>query len=155
MAELDEGFKSTEVHATGTDKFRRVAIIGTLVCSCISVLLLAVDSRSCDLVPLEYGIYICAGVHLLTFSMLLASYMCPSAVNKVGRCMVIFYFMIVGAMVTVQFFFFKGKGCGQVAPIMYYWILTNILCFYVLVAYGLSLWGAYICWEVDEEEKLI
>jgi hypothetical protein len=23
------------------------------------------------------------------------------------------------------------------------------------VAYGLSLWGAYICWEVDEEEKVI
>ena len=38
---------------------------------------------------------------------------------------------------------------------MYYWIFINIVLFYVLVAYGLSLWGAYICWEVDEEEKLI
>ncbi len=24
-----------------------------------------------------------------------------------------------------------------------------------MVAYGLSLWGAYICWEVDEEEAMI
>lgn len=38
---------------------------------------------------------------------------------------------------------------------MYYWLFTNILLFYVMVAYGLSLWAAYICWEVDEEEALI
>ena len=41
------------------------------------------------------------------------------------------------------------------APVLYYWIFTNIALFYVLVAYGLSLWGAYICWEVDEEEQKI
>ena len=41
------------------------------------------------------------------------------------------------------------------APILYYWISLNIFSFYVLIAYGLSLWGAYICWEVDEEEKLV
>ena len=25
--------------------------------------------------------------------------------------------------------------------------------FYVFIAYGLSLWGAYICWEMEEEEE--
>ena len=38
---------------------------------------------------------------------------------------------------------------------LYYWLFSNIALFYVLVAYGLSLWGAYICWEVDEEEALL
>lgn len=38
---------------------------------------------------------------------------------------------------------------------LYYWLFTNIVLFYILVAYGLSLWGAYICWEVDEEERII
>eukprot|EP00354_Favella_ehrenbergii_P003724 CAMPEP_0170452740 /NCGR_PEP_ID=MMETSP0123-20130129/1532_1 /TAXON_ID=182087 /ORGANISM="Favella ehrenbergii, Strain Fehren 1" /LENGTH=109 /DNA_ID=CAMNT_0010714835 /DNA_START=255 /DNA_END=584 /DNA_ORIENTATION=- len=69
--------------------------------------------------------------------------------------MVIFYFMLVGSMVYCQVIFFHGQECNRVAPILYYWIFTNILLFYVVVAYGLSLWGAYICWEVDEEEKLI
>ena len=40
------------------------------------------------------------------------------------------------------------------APLLYYWLFLNISLFYVLVAYGLSLWGGYICWEVDEEEKM-
>ena len=42
----------------------------------------------------------------------------------------------------------------MVAPLLYYWLFTNIGLFYMLVAYGLSLWGAYICWEVDEEEAM-
>ena len=25
--------------------------------------------------------------------------------------------------------------------------------FYIFIAYGLSLWGAYICWEMEEEER--
>lgn len=40
------------------------------------------------------------------------------------------------------------------APVLYYWLFTNICLFYMLIAYGLSLWGAYICWEVDEEENM-
>ena len=40
------------------------------------------------------------------------------------------------------------------APLLYYWLFLNISLFYVLIAYGLSLWGGYICWEVDEEEKM-
>ena len=42
----------------------------------------------------------------------------------------------------------------MIAPLLYYWLFTNIGLFYMLVAYGLSLWGAYICWEVDEEEAM-
>lgn len=119
------------------------------------MLLLSVNPRKCDEIKLEYGIYICAAVHLLTFLLLLASYMCPSTVVKLGRCMVMFYFMIVGSMGVVQVIFFSGESCNRVSPLLYYWLFTNILLFYIIVAYGLSLWGAYICWEVDEEERLI
>ena len=41
------------------------------------------------------------------------------------------------------------------APLLYYWLFLNICLFYILIAFGLSLWGAYICWEVDEEEKMV
>ena len=51
--------------------------------------------------------------------------------------------------------FFKGNDCNRVAPVLYYWLFLNIAAFYVMIAFGLSLWGAYICWEVDEEEKLL
>lgn len=30
--------------------------------------------------------------------------------------------------------------------------MVNILEFYIVVAYGIALWGAYICWESEKEE---
>ena len=39
------------------------------------------------------------------------------------------------------------------APVLYFWVLINIVMFYVVVAYGIALWGAYICWESEKEEK--
>ena len=36
----------------------------------------------------------------------------------------------------------------------YWWLVLNIGLFYVLIAYGLSLWGAYLCWAQEEEEHL-
>ena len=86
---------------TGTERFRRIAIIGTLVASCASTLLVLLDPRKCEIVQLEAAVYICAGVHLLTFLLLLASYLSIRCVNALGRLMSIFYFVIVGAMIGV------------------------------------------------------
>ena len=38
--------------------------------------------------------------------------------------------------------------------IRYYWLMMNITLFYVFIAYGISLWGAYICWAQEEEENI-
>ena len=138
---------------SGTTRFRQVAVIGTLIASIASALLVLLDPRKCELVKLEIAVYICSGVHLITFLLLLASYLSTSCVNSLGHAMSVFYFAIVGCMIAVQVIFFHGQECNRVAPEIYYWLFLNICLFYVLVAYGLSLWGAYICWEVDEEEK--
>ena len=153
---MDEPLQSErEVTVSGTDRFRRVALIGSLVVSAASVLIVLLEPRMCETVRLEYAVYLCSAVHLMTFFLLLSSYLCNKCVMALGRAMVIFYFGIVASMVYTQVIFFHGQECNMIAPVLYYWIFTNILLFYVLVAYGLSLWGAYICWEVDEEEKMI
>ena len=155
---MDEPLQTSsprEIHVSGTDRFRRVALIGSLIVSVASVLLILLDPRKCEEVKLEYAVYLCSAVHLMTFGLLLASYLCSGCVMACGRMMVFFYFLLVGSMVFVQVIFFHGQGCNMVAPLLYYWIFTNIVLFYVLIAYGLSLWGAYICWEVDEEERII
>ena len=87
--------------------------------------------------------------------MLLASYICPGCIKCLGRVIGLFYFMIVGGMIGVQIIFFHGQECNMTAPVLYYWLFLNIIAFYILIAFGLSLWGAYICWEVDEEEAMI
>ena len=40
----------------------------------------------------------------------------------------------------------EGEGCMRTAVVLYWWLAFNIGAFYVLIAYGLSLWGAYLCW---------
>ena len=144
-----------QVHVRQTDRFRQVTIFGTMIAGLTSLLIKALHTRSCPQVRLEIGVYICFAVHLLTFLLLLASFICPKCIQAMGRLVGVFYFFIVGAMIGVQYIFFSGQGCNQVAPILYYWLFTNIAAFYCLIAYGISLWAAYICWEVDEEELLI
>ena len=58
-------------------------------------------------------------------------------------------------MTWVQFIFMKGDGCMRTAVVYYWWLALNIGMFYVLIAYGLSLWGAYLCWAQQEEEELV
>ena len=146
---------TTEIHVTGTDRFRQVALFGSMIACVLSLLLILMEPRSCEEVKLELGVYLCCGVQVLTFFLILASYLCQGCILKLGRAMVVCYFALVGLMVGVQVIFFHGEACNRVAPTLYYWLFVNIILFYILVAYGLSLWGAYICWEVDEEEKLI
>lgn len=132
-----------------------VALFGTLIAGLFSLLLQLLDPRTCTESPLETAVYICFGVHCSTFFVLLMSYICTKCFVTLGKLMGLFYFLLVAAMVCVQIIYFHGESCSRVAPLLYYWLFVNIMLFYILVAYGLSLWGAYICWEVDEEEKVI
>ena len=56
-------------------------------------------------------------------------------------------------MILVQNCMLKAVGCNRSSPLQYYWLVVNVVMFYVFIAYGLSLWGAYICWEMEEEEE--
>ena len=78
-----------------------------------------------------------------------------SCLRHLGRLLGIYYFYMVGAMFATQVVFFKAKNCHLQAPVLYLWVAVNILIFYVLVAYGIALWGSYICWESEKEEKIV
>ena len=68
--------------------------------------------------------------------------------------MAVYYFGVVGAMVSTQVMFFQASSCKSMAFVRYYWLAVNIGLFYVFIAYGISLWGAYICWAQEEEENI-
>ena len=74
-------------------------------------------------------------------------------IKACGQAIGLYYVYLVGAMVAVQFFVLQADGCNRTSPLLYYWLIVNILLFYMFIAYGLSMWGAYICWEQEEEEK--
>ena len=75
-------------------------------------------------------------------------------IRACGRAIGLYYIYLVGGMIVVQIYILKADGCNRTAPLLYYWLTVNIILFYIFIAYGLSLWGAYICWEQEEEEKI-
>ena len=90
-----------EIHVKGTDTFRKVALFGSLIAAVASFLIKLMGPRSCEMVNLEYAIYMCLAVQISTFFLLLGSYLCVNLFVKIGRWMAIFYFFLVGAMVGV------------------------------------------------------
>ena len=77
-----------------------------------------------------------------------------SCIRAVGKLIGLYYVYLVGAMIVVQIYVLKAEECSRISPLLYYWLVWNILLFYIFIAYGLSLWGAYICWEQEEEEAV-
>ena len=49
---------TTEIHITGTEKFRRVALFGSLIFGSISALIVMSGTRNCETVDLEIPLYI-------------------------------------------------------------------------------------------------
>ena len=152
----DEKTKST-IEVSGMETFRRVTILTTLIASCISIIIVMVRPRECESNPdLRNGVIITFSVQLSIFFLLLLHYInCGCLLRKIGGWLGIFYFLASGLMTWVQYIFFQGEGCMQTSVTLYWWLAFNIGLFYVLIAYGLSLWGAYLCWAQQEEEELV
>ena len=144
------------VEIKGTDAFRRVTLITTLVGATVSVIILACHPAECESNPdLRNSVIIIMSVQLGIFFLLLLHYIhCGCLLRKLGIYLGIFYFVLTGLMTWAQYIFFQGAGCGRTAVAYYWWSTINIGLFYVLIAYGLSLWGAYLCWAQEEEEAL-
>lgn len=72
-----------------------------------------------------------------------------------GKALGLYYFYVVGAMIYTQVVFFRARGCHLQAPVTYLWLVFQIAAFYLLVAYAIALWGAYICWQADKDQQVI
>ena len=151
----DEKTKTT-LEVGGLDTFRRVVTLGTLICSCISGIIVALRPRECSTNEnLINAVIICMSCQLAVFFLFLLHYInCGCLLRKIGGWIGIFYFILTGLMTWCQFIFLEGEGCMRESVVLYWWLALNIGLFYVIIAYGLSLWGAYLCWAQEEEEKL-
>ena len=143
------------MHISGTEKFRRVALFGSLIFGAMSAIIMVSNVRNCETIDLKLPTYITFSVQLTIFVLLMMHYIhLGSCIKAMGQAIGLYYVYLVAAMIIVQIFVLKADGCNRTSPLLYYWLVTNIGLFYVFIAYGLSLWGAYICWEQEEEEKV-
>lgn len=99
---MEEHSTSTvKMHVRGTDNFRCVTLFGSLIAGICTVLLILLNPRPCEEVKLENAMYICFGVHLFIFALLLTSYICSGCVQLLGRGMGLFYLLIIVGMAGV------------------------------------------------------
>jgi len=62
----------------------------------------------------------------------------------------------VGVLIYMQQAFFRAGKCGDETPLLYYWLLTNIIIFYATLAFSLymfckGMFGAPSKEEVEED----
>jgi hypothetical protein len=48
----------------------------------------------------------------------------------------------------------KGGPCYNQTPLLYYYLLVQVILFYLIVAFGLATWGAYLCAVADVKEEV-
>ena len=50
--------ETTDVHVSGTEKFRRVALFGSFIFGILSIVIILANSRNCETIDLEIPVYI-------------------------------------------------------------------------------------------------
>ena len=98
----DEKTKSS-IEVSGMETFRRVTILTTLIASCVSVIIVAINPRECESNDqLRDGVIITFSVQLSIFFLLLLHYInCGCLLRKIGGWLGIFYFAASGLMTWV------------------------------------------------------
>jgi hypothetical protein len=122
----------------GTSTFRRVCLLVSVIFSGVTVFILMMDPSECKTADLRFALWLCFSVQLSTFMLLLFHFIgLGFCLRKLGRGLGLYYFFMVGAMIWTQIIFFKSKGCYMNAPAMYFWLVMQIMVFYIFVAYGI------------------
>ncbi len=47
------------------------------------------------------------------------------------------------------------NNCRVERPAMWYWLIINVVLFYLMVVFGMATWGSYLCRSADAKEEII
>ena len=82
-----------------------------------------------------------------------------SCLKKIPAVLFGFYVFIAIAMFFVQMLLFSPKTgdnepCMTATPLLYWWLMVQVVIFYLIVSFGLATWGAYLCQVADVQEEV-
>ena len=72
--------------------------------------------------------------------------------KKMQPVLAVFYFVLVATMFFVQMILWQGVECFSESTTLFVWLAVQIVIFYVIVAYGLAVWGSYICYSAKRRD---
>ena len=140
-----------------TKCFRKVGILLSLCFSLISLLLLATVKKDCSKSNLKVTTGMVFVLWSLTFLLLLLQIVkMTHCLRSIPMILFSFYFFVCGCMFFVQMQIWGGTEnlCRTESPALYWWLVTNIILFYLIVSFGLVTWGSYLCKVADAQEHI-
>lgn len=135
-----------------------MSLIGSLLLAIGSICVLIFDRKTCTGVQLRVADGIIFGVWTLIFILLLLQVIgCVKCLKKIPKVMFGFYCGISISMWFVQMLLFaapQDPPCDKQTPLLYWYLFSNVILFYLIVAFGLTTWGAYLCAVADIKEEI-
>lgn len=125
-----------------------------------AICVLIFDDKVCQQVQLRAALGIIFGVWCLVFILLLLHVIgCVKCFKKIPKVMFGFYCTISVSMWFSQMLLFSAPpdptdACSQQAPLLYWYLFSNVMLFYLIVAFGLTTWGQYLCSHADIKEEI-
>lgn len=142
-----------------TKCFRQVSIITSLVFSLTSIVMLCLNDYDCSNSNLRATTAIVFALWSTVFVLLLLQAVnMTQCLKKIPKLLFAFYVAICGSMFFVQLELWGGVPtdplCREQAPGLYWWLVVNIIVFYIIVSFGLATWGSYLCKVADVQEEV-
>ena len=140
-----------------TKRFRQISILLSLLFAITSVVMLIVVDKDCDKSNLKATTGLVFFLWSTVFVLLLLQMVqLTECLKKIPKLLFGFYFFICGCMFFVQMELWGGvdNQCRTEVPSLYWWLVTNIILFYLIVSFGLATWGAYLCKVADVQEEV-
>jgi len=140
-----------------TKRFRTVVTLLSLLMSVGTITVLCVPAQDCTTGNLKFAVGCLAFVWCTIFILMLFQVIGMIAtLKKFNKALFVFYFIVCGCMYVCQMMIWGGveNTCMKETPVLYWYIVTNVIMFYVIVAFGLATWGSYLCKVADAYEEL-
>ena len=140
-----------------TKRFRQISILLSLLFAITSIVMLIVVEDDCDKSNLKATTGLVFFLWSTVFVLLLLQMVqLTECLKKIPKLLFGFYFFICGCMFFVQMELWGGvdNKCRTEVPTLYWWLVTNIILFYLIVSFGLATWGAYLCKVADVQEEV-
>ena len=142
-----------------TKTFRQVSILLSLVMALTSICLVAVgDIPDCSTANLKTTVVLVFILWSTVFVLLLLQVAgLTKCLKSVPKLLFGFYFFICAIMFFTQLMIWGGEDnhCRTEAAVLYWWLVVNIIVFYLIVSFGLATWGSYICKVADAQEEFV
>ena len=140
-----------------TKTFRIVSLWQSMIFSLVSILLLLMYKKDCSKSNLKVTtgliFFLWSAIFVILLIQVARKTDCLRAIRKL---LFAFYFFVSAVMFFVQMQLFGGvnNDCRDEAPTLYWWLVTNIILFYVIVAFGLATWGSYLCKVAQAQDEI-